>query len=310
MISISLQTALRQPSPSLGLASAGDESALPLGTGVRLDGGDVDGEVVHAEGLEEVLGLVVDLERGVGRDGEGRDLGDVLVLALTLLLLQTEGDASDRALLDTLHQVGGDCGGVDISDEQRGRETMDMGNIVNRRNHSQPEILFRRRFEGTDATSSMRRLLVLRVSADVQTSRVSGLAGRQDIPPYAPTRRYTDRTDHTPPAPSSFGPKSPVLTSSPHSVDAESASTGPDLAPQPHPLGPGPQSPSCPPDNCNSRARAPMAPSQPLEPSLYSLEVEGEAGVVLLDENAGSALHGLCPDTTLLCGTGTTARSE
>jgi hypothetical protein len=34
---------------------------------------------------------------------------NVLVLSLSLLLLQSERDTSDRSLLDTLHQVGGDC---------------------------------------------------------------------------------------------------------------------------------------------------------------------------------------------------------
>ena len=31
----------------------------------------------------------------------------------------------------------------------------------------------------------------------------------------------------------------------------------------------------------------------------HSLEVEGESGVVLLDENTRSSLDGLCPDSTL-----------
>lgn len=33
------------------------------------------------------------------------DLGDVVVSPLSLLLLQLDGDPSDRATLDTLHQV-------------------------------------------------------------------------------------------------------------------------------------------------------------------------------------------------------------
>lgn len=51
------------------------------------------------------LGLRVNLERDV----ESRDFGDVVVLALALLLLELEGNATDGALLDTLHQVGGEA---------------------------------------------------------------------------------------------------------------------------------------------------------------------------------------------------------
>lgn len=55
------------------------------------------------------LGVGVDLKarhRGV----KSRDLGDVVVLPLSLLLLQLEGDAADGALLDTLHEMGGEAG--------------------------------------------------------------------------------------------------------------------------------------------------------------------------------------------------------
>ena len=37
---------------------------------------------------------------------ECRHLGDVVVLALALLLLELEGNTTDGATLDTLHQVG------------------------------------------------------------------------------------------------------------------------------------------------------------------------------------------------------------
>jgi len=69
-----------------------------------LDGGDA-GQLLKVQGLEQVLGLGVDLDGG---GVEGRDLGDVVVLALTLLLLKLEGDAADGTTLDTLHQVGGE----------------------------------------------------------------------------------------------------------------------------------------------------------------------------------------------------------
>ena len=64
----------------------------------------------YAEGLEEVLGLLVDIEStrlGVLGEVESGDLGDVLVLALTLLFLELERDAADGTTLDTLHQVRG-----------------------------------------------------------------------------------------------------------------------------------------------------------------------------------------------------------
>ena len=51
------------------------------------------------------LGVRVDLEAG-GGGVERRDLGDVVVLALTLLLLELERNTTDGTLLDTLHQVG------------------------------------------------------------------------------------------------------------------------------------------------------------------------------------------------------------
>lgn len=63
----------------------------------------------YAEGLEEVLGLGVDVELaalGVLGEVERGDLRDVLVLALTLLLLQLEGNTADGATLDTLHEMG------------------------------------------------------------------------------------------------------------------------------------------------------------------------------------------------------------
>jgi len=43
-----------------------------------------------------------------------------------------------------------------------------------------------------------------------------------------------------------------------------------------------------------------LPPDLPLGPAVDLLEVKGEAGVVLLDENARSALHGLSADATLL----------
>ena len=41
---------------------------------------------------------------------DGGDLGDVVVLALALLLLELERDTTDGTLLDTLHQMGDETG--------------------------------------------------------------------------------------------------------------------------------------------------------------------------------------------------------
>lgn len=68
--------------------------------------------------LEEVLGLAVDIELaalGVLGEVQSRDLGNVLILALTLLLLKLEGDTADGTTLDTLHQVGGVTSNLYIS---------------------------------------------------------------------------------------------------------------------------------------------------------------------------------------------------
>lgn len=64
--------------------------------------------------LEQVLGLAVDLEKAalVVRGVEGRDLGDVLILALALLLLELEGDAADGSALNALHQMSGVAGNL------------------------------------------------------------------------------------------------------------------------------------------------------------------------------------------------------
>lgn len=58
---------------------------------------------------ETHLGVAVDLET---RDAgvEGRNLGNVVVLPLPLLLLELEGDTADGTLLDALHQVSGEAG--------------------------------------------------------------------------------------------------------------------------------------------------------------------------------------------------------
>lgn len=62
--------------------------------------------------LEQVLGLAVDLELAGLGEVEGRHLGDVLILALTLLFLELEGDTADGTTLNTLHQMGGVAGNL------------------------------------------------------------------------------------------------------------------------------------------------------------------------------------------------------
>jgi len=62
--------------------------------------------VTYAHALEQVLGLLVDVERArlaVLGEVESGDLGDVLVLSLTLLFLELEGNTTDGTTLDTLH---------------------------------------------------------------------------------------------------------------------------------------------------------------------------------------------------------------
>ena len=62
--------------------------------------------VAYAEALEEILGLLVDIQRArlaVLGEIESGDLRDVLILALTLLFLELEGDTADRSSLNTLH---------------------------------------------------------------------------------------------------------------------------------------------------------------------------------------------------------------
>jgi hypothetical protein len=56
------------------------------------------------------LGVRVDLQSSRRRGVESRNLGDVVVLPLSLFFLQLEGDATDGPLLDTLHEMGGEAG--------------------------------------------------------------------------------------------------------------------------------------------------------------------------------------------------------
>lgn len=69
----------------------------------------------YAKRLEKVLGLLVDVELAalaVLGEVESGHLWNVLILPLTLLFLQLEGDTADWASLDTLHQVCGVAGNL------------------------------------------------------------------------------------------------------------------------------------------------------------------------------------------------------
>jgi hypothetical protein len=86
---------------------------------------NLKGKGRESEGLEEVGSIVVNLELVVGvRKVKSRDLGDVLVLSLSLLLLKLEGDTSDGTLLDSLHEVGGVAS--DLVSESLGGDNSDL----------------------------------------------------------------------------------------------------------------------------------------------------------------------------------------
>jgi hypothetical protein len=84
--------------------------------------------------LEEVLGLAVDVELaalGVLGEVESRDLGNVLILALTLLFLQLEGDTTNGTTLNTLHQVGGVTGNLSNPHVSLSRSTLIYKSAMN-----------------------------------------------------------------------------------------------------------------------------------------------------------------------------------
>ena len=56
---------------------------------------------------DEILSLSIDGDAAVNL--EGRVLGDVVIAALALLLLELNGDTTDGALLDAAHKVRGEA---------------------------------------------------------------------------------------------------------------------------------------------------------------------------------------------------------
>ena len=90
------------------LSNCGDRVSMS----VSLGNGDFI-SCTYAHRLEQVLCLLIHVQHptlAVLCEVERRHLGHVLILPLTLLFLQLEGDAAHRSALDTLHQVGGVAG--------------------------------------------------------------------------------------------------------------------------------------------------------------------------------------------------------
>lgn len=115
---------------------------------------EANNQKTYAEGLEEVLGVLVDVEHarlGVLGEVEGGDLGDVLVLALALLFLELERDTADGTTLDTLHQVSGVTGDLDCNQKLALFALKGFQGVLT---------LLRRRLEAMMAISSQMRLLV------------------------------------------------------------------------------------------------------------------------------------------------------
>lgn len=106
--------------------------------------------------LEEILGLAVDVELaaalGVLGEVQSGDLRNVLILALTLLLLKLEGDTADGTTLNSLHQVGGVAGNLQFSAQ--------VSSLWGFRRALAVLTLLRRRLEAMMAISSQMRLLV------------------------------------------------------------------------------------------------------------------------------------------------------
>jgi hypothetical protein len=89
----------------------GDRDGVKLYAVVRIQSGLRKMGVLwtYAERLEEILGLGVNLKlTGLALgEVESRDFWDVLILSLTLLFLELEGNTTDGSTLNTLHQVSG-----------------------------------------------------------------------------------------------------------------------------------------------------------------------------------------------------------
>lgn len=111
----------------LSATGTGNVTATTLRSLVSSDrSSDGNGKAVETERAEHVLGVGVNLEATSSRGVKSRDLGNVLILALTLLLLKLERDTANGTTLDTLHEVGGETG--DLVAKTLGR---DDGDLIN-----------------------------------------------------------------------------------------------------------------------------------------------------------------------------------
>jgi hypothetical protein len=120
------------------------------------------GMKTYSEVLQEILGLGIDVQLtalSVDSEVKGRDLGNVLILALSLLFLELEGDTTDRTALDTLHQMGRVPGNLFKQDPVRNM-LIHAGRVLEHLVLCSVLTLLRRRFEAMIAISSQILLLV------------------------------------------------------------------------------------------------------------------------------------------------------
>lgn len=81
---------------------------------------------LKAERLKKVGSVLVNVESAISVGKvEGRNVRNVLVTSLSLLLLELEGNTTDRALLNALHQVCGETSNL-VAKTLGG----DVGNLV------------------------------------------------------------------------------------------------------------------------------------------------------------------------------------
>ena len=98
----------------LGPAGTWDEPALPLPGSERSDVGDGNRDRVHTERPEEVLGLGVDFERGLGW-GQSRDVGNVSEESVLNTESTLKRDASMRC---DREEVPASAGEIDVLSEE------------------------------------------------------------------------------------------------------------------------------------------------------------------------------------------------
>jgi hypothetical protein len=159
-------------------SGAWDVSALPLPWCRCRNVGDVDWDLVHTQRLEQVLGLAVDLEGCLGCCQSG-NVGNVSVCKHKVVPAIIENMWTHWSFLSR----SSSCSRKEIPRTgpfwirfikwvvTEVSQDFDKQKSTMTRQHSQPEILFLNLLEGTDATSSRRRLLVLEVSMAKCTTR-------------------------------------------------------------------------------------------------------------------------------------------